>query len=584
MALQNFRWENGTSQHPVELNQSQLNNLLKLALNEQIISDVRGHIATSSGLIAKYTKWQLEQKYEHLVIHAEETADTLSLVPVRSAINEGEQTTITVTGMTASSVKFRLQHSFRNVYGISQSAAQARIHMDGNVLVVDDPEENASWIDDVTVQAIPIYEEWSNPETIASCTVTVTAKELTGIVLTTPAVCVLGETFAADVTLIPSTNTKKNHVALDASCISDGALAVRKPTVQGLAVYTAAPAEDCSLTLTVNAYLFGDTDAVAFTDTVSGIHSMNPYIQFTITTDGTFSDISAANPKIHLQKLDSEDAPVELTGTVSGDSLVFVYGGGNVKGNGRDAFQVTFDEAPQGYRNIQQMTITPNQVVTEITVQYVVNRPDIYQVYTDGTYEPISVVQERGYFLNGKTPVGIGIVTDDFSFMFAVDGSTFAGGTTYNLISNDITLPSSIGLFASDVDYTIRANTLSGKHNTDIILDYLRDNNLWDDSFGICYVYNKTITYGGITYHGYVGSIPELLVFDGNKTLLNSYISALYGVSDYCERSRKALRSSDAKTDLAMFYNISLWTTDTVDSNNKGTFTCIGAFYEFNIN
>lgn len=589
MALQTYTWNNGTSENPVELNPTQLSLLLKLALDTSVQSDVRGHITTSSGRIAKYTKWQLNQKYgENLVIHAEEDDDVFSIIPVRNAINEGESTVITVTGMSASSVKFRLLHSFRNVYGISQDKAQARIHMEGNTLVVNQPEENASWTDEVTIQAIPLYEDWNtiDSSSIVSCTVTVSAKELTGIVLTSPSMVVYGEMFQSEVTLIPSSNTKKNFVTFDAICITDGSIPVRKPTTQGVYIYTKAPSEQCNLTLTVNAYLFNDLDTIVFS-AQGEIESAIPYIRFIVTTDGTFSDISKANPKITLQKVDSEDTPIGepviLTGSPTDSSLVYTYGN-NVAGDGSETYQVTFGEAPEGYRNIQQMTITPNQVITEISVQYVVKRPDIYQVYTDGTYEPISVVQERGYFLNGKTPVGIGIVTDDLSFMFAVDGSTFTGGTNYNLISNDITLPPSIGLFASDVEYTIRANALGGKHNTDIILDYLRDNNLWDDSFGVCYVYNKTITYGGITYHGYVGSIPELLVFDGNKTLLNSYISALYGVSNYCERSRKALRSSDAKTNLSAFYNISLWITDTIENSNKGNLSGIGAFYEFNIN
>ena len=146
MALQTYTWRNGTSENPVELNPKQLSLLLKLALDTSAQSDVRGHITTSSGRIAKYTKWQLNQKYgENLVIHAEEEADVFSIRPLRSAINEGESTEIIVTGMSSGSVKFRLVHSFRGVSGISQSAAEARIHMNGNILVVDNPQENAAW-------------------------------------------------------------------------------------------------------------------------------------------------------------------------------------------------------------------------------------------------------------------------------------------------------------------------------------------------------------------------------------------------------------------------------------------------------
>lgn len=500
MALQNFRWENGTSQHPVELNQSQLNNLLKLALRENIVSDVRGHITTSSGLITRYTKWQLEQKYEHLVIHAQEVADTLSIVPVRSTINEGERTNITVTGMTASSVKFRIQHSFRNVYGISQSAAQARIHMEGNTLIVDEPEENASWIDDVTIQAIPIYEEWSNPETIASCTVTVTAKELTGIVLTAPSACVLGETFGVDVTLVPSTNTKGGHVTLDAECVSDGLLTVRKPTVQGTTVYTSAPAEECNLTLTVNAYMFGDLQTVAFTDMVSGIHTMNSYIQFVITTEGTFSDITEANIKIHLQKLDSEDEPVELTGTVTGDSLVFEYGGGNVAGNGIESWRVTVDSV-LGYRVTYDSIITPNGVANVYELSYLVVEPDVYMVYSDGTEQPYDDYDVNGV-LQGRTPVCVLLVTGYGSIYLR----EAPGGARKYSDDNSV----NVNIVSTDTD------TYNGEENTrrlEAKLSAYTD----PDVYVIPYVRSKTFVLNGVTMQGYVLSIKECYDVRNNR-------------------------------------------------------------------
>lgn len=568
MALLNYRWNNGTDENPIELNQSQLNNLLKLALNKQIVSDVRGHIATSSGLIAKYTKWQLEQKYEHLVIHAEETADTLSLVPVRSAINEGEQTTITVTGMTASSVKFRLQHSFRNVYGISQSAAQARIHMDGNVLIVDEPEENASWIDDVTVQAIPIYEEWSNPETIASCTVTVTAKELTGIVLTAPDVCVLGETFAADVTLIPSTNTKKNHVALDASCISDGALAVRKPTVQGLAVYTAAPAEDCSLTLTVNAYLFGDTGAVAFTDTVSGIHSMNPYIQFTITTDGTFSDISSANPKITLQKVDSEDEPIGqpivLIGTVSDNSLVYTYGGGNVAGDGSEVYKVSIEKI-RGYSLPIMDNVTPNQVVTEINATYLVITPDIYLIYTDGTEQNYNSVTQDST-IQGKTPICIKIMTADGEIYVEPTGPVqrqYASSTSFNIST----------VSANDTDFL-------GVVNTQRIENALIASGLDvsdPDVYAVAYARSKRITIANVTMIGYIPSAGEARALINNRTKIDAIKGVAFNNYDTIAPTGQMTSTNYADAGNSNFY--ALAASGGKRSANKNTLEYFNVLY-----
>ena len=525
MALQTYTWNNGTSENPVELNPTQLSLLLKLALDTSVQSDVRGHITTSSGRIAKYTKWQLNQKYgENLVIHAEEDDDVFSIIPVRNAINEGESTVITVTGMSASSVKFRLLHSFRNVYGISQDKAQARIHMEGNTLVVNQPEENASWTDEVTIQAIPLYEDWNtiDSSSIVSCTVTVSAKELTGIVLTSPSMVVYGEMFQSEVKLIPSSNTKKNFVTFDAICITDGSIPVRKPTTQGVYLYTQAPSEQCNLTLTVNAYLFNDLDTIVFS-AQGEIESAIPYIRFIVTTDGTFSDISTANPKITLQKVDSEDTPIGepiiLTGTVSGSSLVYTYGGGaggNVTGDGSETYKVTFGDAPEGYRNIQQMTITPNQVITEISVQYVVKRPDLYFVYGDGDYEPLSAIEERGSFKSNKTRVGVAIVDENSSFLIKVPSESFSKQEKLAIEVPGVDYkPTEIDA-KEDFDNQ-RSLTISNNHIANSI----------DSAFAL--VYNYTVEWNEETIHARIPSYGNLMKILNNGGVINKFINDFMG-------------------------------------------------------
>lgn len=588
MALQTYTWNNGTSENPVELNPTQLSLLLKLALDTSVQSDVRGHITTSSGRISKYTKWQLNQKYgENLVIHAEEDDDVFSIIPVRNAINEGESTVITVTGMSASSVKFRLLHSFRNVYGISQDKAQARIHMEGNTLVVNQPEENASWTDEVTIQAIPLYEDWNtiDSSSIVSCTVTVSAKELTGIVLTSPSMVVYGEMFQSEVTLIPSSNTKKNFVTFDAICITDGSIPVRKPTTQGVYIYTQAPSEQCNLTLTVNAYLFNDLDTIVFS-AQGEIESAIPYIRFIVTTDGTFSDISTANPKITLQKVDSEDTPIGepiiLTGTVSGSSLVYTYGGGaggNVTGDGSETYKVTFGDAPEGYRNIQQMTITPNQVITEISVQYVVKRPDIYQVYADGTYEPISIVDNLGTFYPNKLPLAIAIVTENTSFMFAVrdnekvKGKLIAGSVASADIQTIDCTVTSFKLYAV-IDYDFKRNTI-GLHN------YFADGTHTD---GDCHVLNfpkvDNLVIGQQSLTGYIGAGGQIEILFANFGLLNDYIRNHFNIYQYIGYNSYYCSST-------LEFNNNCWTGRYYDGSFFGTRNVASVLevlpiYEFN--
>ena len=597
--LKNYNWEQGTLSNPVSLTGTQFSWLINLLKKGTITKDIRGYIQVGSP-ITSYEKYLVElAKDEHNqpllhLVNPTVTPVEYTVVPQASTIKEGTSTKLNINGIGLEALKFRIVNHTNDT---PDYQARTTIDTELGYVRVAPAKENTTWTDVVTIQCCTIWEEWTDPNaSIVEFNITVNAVAVTSVTITAPQYVKPGVTFNPIVNFLPVGHTKPLVNTLEDAAAKKGIcfiptsddFTVGKTTdptkMSAIAPNTETPVGE-TWSLGCGVYAFTNTQTIA-TPSVN-IAVKYPYIQFTVTTDGTFSDISTANPKITLQKVDSGSTPIGepiiLTGTISGNSLIYTYGGGAVAGDGSETYKVTFGNAPEGYRNIQQMSVTPNQVITEIAVQYVVKRPDIYQVYTDGTYEPISVVQERGYFLNGKTPVGIGIVTDDFSFMFAVDGSTFSP-SNHNLISNDINLPSSIGLFATDVEYTLRSNTLGGKHNTDIILDYLRNNNLWDDNFGVCYVYNKTITYGGITYHGYVGSIPELLLFDGNKTLLNSYISSLYGVSNYLEHIRASLRSSDAKTDLSMFYNISLWTIDTVESNNKGNETHIGAFYEFNIN
>lgn len=519
MALQTFTWKNGTNEHPVELNPAQISLLLKLALDTNVQSDVRGHITTSSGRIAKYTKWQLSQKYgENLVIHAEEDDDVFSLIPVRNAINEGESTVITVTGMSASSVKFRLLHSFRNVYGINQAAAQARIHMEGNTLVVNQPEENASWTDEVTIQAIPLYEEWSTvePSGIASCTVTVTAKEITGIALTAPSMVVYGEMFQSEVTLIPSSNTKKNFVTLDAICITDGSIPVRKPTTQGGYIYMQAPSEQCNLTLTVNAYLFNDLDTIVFS-AQGEMESAIPYIRFTVTTDGTFGDISTANPKITLQKVDSQDTPigepVVLTGTVSGSSLVYTYTG--VKGDGSEIYKVTIDKVNL-YKVGTLENVVPNDVITLYNINYAVFTPDIYIVKTDGTkitYEQFVA----GGFVVPNNAVAIEVELEDTSYFIDLQVAYGAFGRYNSRVDN--------GVFMKCTTFDELLEDKNGYIYTNIIHP-ISDGDSYADDTIIDVACNTTKIIGDKTYRGYIPAFGELYLCIINRNvfaILNSY-------------------------------------------------------------
>ena len=583
MALQTFTWNNGTNANPVVLNSQQLGNLLKIATNNSIQSDVRGHITTSSGQIAKYTKWQLEQKYgENLVIHAEPIEDAFSIFAVRGNINEGEQTEITVTGVSPSSVKFRLQHSFRNVYGIQQSAAQARIHMEGTTLVVDNPQENASWTDVVTVQAILSYEDWNeiDSDSIQTCTVTITAKELTGISLTAPQQVTYGSTFESTIALLPNDNTKRNFVTLDANCTSNGSLVVRKPTVQGTSIYTVAPAEECSLTLIVNAYMFDDLETIMFSSTQSGITSVRPSVVITITTDGTFGDISgmhsSSGPIVTICKVDNNGTPVgeeiQLSGSVVSSSMKYYYY--NIAADGSERFKVTFEEAPEGYKNIQNVFITPNQPLTEVAVQYVVNKPDLYFVYGDGDYEPLSAIETRGRVKSGKTRIGIAIVTENTSFILSTAsehkptsrdysgyGDRFLRGLNGYSIPVDTATKTQSRIDAVE-DFRGQENTLA-VYSANI--EAFTQGNADGRFFAIP---QTTVEINNVQYNGFIPSLGQLEIIAQNASIINNFINTYIGIQNYFNGLPTSTSANQGYVSSTRYNNYNFWLYNPHHSTN----------------
>ena len=239
-----------------------------------------------------------------------------------------------------------------------------------------------------------------------------------------------------------------------------------------------------------------------------------------IKADLVIADISTANPKITLQKVDSEDTPIGepivLTGTVSGSSLVYTYGNGNVAGDGSETYKVTFGDAPEGYKNIQQITITPNQVITEISVQYVVKRPDLYFVYGDGDYEPLSAIEERGSFKPNKTRVGVAIVDENSSFLIKVPSENFSKqerleievpGVDYKPLEIDA---------KEDFDNQ-RSLTISKNHIANSI----------DSAFAL--VYNYTVEWNGETIHARIPSYGNLMKILNNGSVINKFINDFMG-------------------------------------------------------
>ena len=533
--LRNYNWEQGTLSNPVSLTGTQFSWLINLLKKGTVTKDIRGYIQVGSH-ITSYEKYLVElAKDEHgqpllHLVNPTVTPVEYTVVPQASTIKEGTSTKLNINGIGLEALKFRIVNHTNDTPDY-----QARTTIDSELgyVRVASAQENATWTDVVTIQACPVWEEWTDPNaSIVEFDVTVNATAVTSVTITAPQYVKPGVTFNPIVNFLPVGHTKPIVNTLEDAAAKRGIcfiptsdnFTVGKTTdptkMSAIAPNTETPVGE-TWSLGCGVYAFTNSQTMATPS--ANVAVKYPYIQFTVTTDGKFSDISTANPKITLQKVDSEDTPIGepiiLTGTVSGSSLVYTYGGGaggNVTGDGSETYKVTFGDAPEGYRNIQQMTITPNQVITEISVQYVVKRPDLYFVYGDGDYEPLSAIEERGSFKSNKTRVGVAIVDENSSFLIKVPSESFSKQERLAIKVPGVDYkPTEIDA-KEDFDNQ-RSLTISNNHIANSI----------DSAFAL--VYNYTVEWNEETIHARIPSYGNLMKILNNGGVINKFINDFMG-------------------------------------------------------
>lgn len=552
--LRNYNWEQGTLSNPVSITGTQFSWLINLLKKSTVNKDIRGYIQVGSP-ITSYEKYLVElAKDEHNqpllhLVNPTVTPVEYTVVPQVSTIKEGTSTKLNINGIGLEALKFRIVNHTNDTPDY-----QARTTIDTKLgyVRVASAQENTTWTDVVTIQTCPVWEEWTDQDaSIVEFDVTVNATAVTSVTITAPQYVKPGVTFNPIVNFLPVGHTKPIVNTLEDAGAKKGIcfiptsddFTVGKTTdptkMSAIAPSAETPVGD-TWSLGCGVYAFTSAQTIA-TPSVN-VAVKHPYIQFTVTTDGKFSDISSANPKITLQKVDSEDTPIGEPIVLTGQptppppseptSLVYTYGKGNVAGDGSETYKVTFGDAPEGYKNIQQMTITPNQVITEISVQYVVKKPDIYQVYADGTYEPISIVDNLGTFYPNKLPLAIAIVTENTSFMFAVrdnekvKGKLIAGSVASADIQTIDCTVTSMKMYAV-IDYDFKRNT-TGLHN------YFADGTHTD---GDCHVLNfpkvNNLIIGQQSLTGYIGAGGQIKILFDNFWLLNDYINNHFNIVQY---------------------------------------------------
>ena len=212
MDLQNFNWNNGTAESPIVLNQTQIEALLT-AYKKGVTMNVSGYINTATGTIYKYLKYSLSQSFPNLHVLATEIDDNFTLSTTINQIKEGSEAQLALSGIDPNFINFVVEHSITNADGILTNAAiQSRMHVDPQSLkfIVDAPQENSSWVDNVTIKAFPEYEDPNTSTNFKSVEILVTAVAIdpTQSVLQYSSRVASGNSFAVSIRPYPAESTK----------------------------------------------------------------------------------------------------------------------------------------------------------------------------------------------------------------------------------------------------------------------------------------------------------------------------------------------------------------------------------------
>ena len=555
--LRNYNWEQGTLSNPVSLTGTQFGWLINLLKNGTITKDIRGYIQVGSP-ITSYEKYLVElakdennQPLLHLVnptvIPVEYT-----VVPQASTIKEGTSTKLNINGIGLEALKFRI---INHTNTTPDYQARTTIDAELGYVRVAPAQENTTWTDIVTIQACPVWEEWTDQEaSIVEFDITVNAVAVTSVTITAPQYVKPGITFNPIVNFLPVGHTKPLVNTLEDAAAKRGICFIptsddfnvgktTDPTkMSAVAPNTETPTGE-TWSLGCGVYAFTNAQTMA-TPSVN-VAVKYPYIQFTVTTDGTFSDISAANPKITLQKVDSQDEPIGepivLTGTVSGSSLVYTYGGGLVAGDGSETYRVSIEKI-RGYNLPTINDVTPNEVVTRINATYLVIIPDIYLIYTDGTEQSYDSVMQNEV-IQGKTPICIKVITADGEIYVEPIGPVkrqYAPSISYNISA----------VSANETDFLGVVNTQ--RIENALIAAELDVSD--PDVYAIAYARSKRITIADVTMIGYIPSAGETRVLINNKLKINAIKQVVFNNFDTVAPTEQTTSTNYSDAGNGLFY------------------------------
>ena len=218
MNLKTYNWNNGTLSSPIVLTNDQIKKLIAIGQREDIETTVKGYVTTSSRKMQKFLKYALTKQFPDLnIICDEELADSFRIQTSSNIIKEGSHELITIStdaGITHDFLKWKYDYSDFVIDGdISEQNIKDRIRVENGYLVIDDPQENASWSVTLKLTAYPIYYTEDQFDSIPAVSkpdiiLTITAKKIEDISLKVKNEIPINSKVEIEVTPVPVDSTK----------------------------------------------------------------------------------------------------------------------------------------------------------------------------------------------------------------------------------------------------------------------------------------------------------------------------------------------------------------------------------------
>ena len=170
MAIEKFTWNNGTESNPVPLTTTMMNKLIAAGNNKNIETSVKGYYKeTNDRSVVRSIVWSLQQLFPDLQFKGETANDRFSISTAFTQLNEGEYVKIVASGINVNYLKFACVFESitidpNSVALIDESTIKSRFRFQDGNLIVDAPQENATWSAVFRIKACPVYEDIATTE------------------------------------------------------------------------------------------------------------------------------------------------------------------------------------------------------------------------------------------------------------------------------------------------------------------------------------------------------------------------------------------------------------------------------------